>query len=132
MAKRVLKVATGFHVADGRRVLGIFRRTRLEASPPTIGEGAMSEPTTTGEDALWLWFELSRASWLTLPRVMMHDMPDEWQGRMAQLLNEWDEKWRGSPGVLDWETYVLLKRGGRFIKTPRWLIDYRHPSIPKV
>lgn len=40
----------------------------------------MDEPVDCiGENALWLWFGLSRASWLTLPRVLMHEMPDEWR-----------------------------------------------------
>jgi len=43
-----------------------------------------------GYDKLWSWFGLSYASFLTLPRVMMHEMPDEWQGKMADLLEEWD------------------------------------------
>lgn len=38
-----------------------------------------------GYDALWGWFGLSRASFLVLPRVLMHEMPDDWQLRMAAL-----------------------------------------------
>lgn len=41
----------------------------------------------TGKEKLWQWFSLSYAAWLTLPRVLMHEMPDEWQrknGRTAE------------------------------------------------
>ena len=30
-----------------------------------------------GCDDLWEWFGLSRASWLTMPRILMHEMPAE-------------------------------------------------------
>lgn len=46
-----------------------------------------------GFERLWAWFGLSRASWLTLPRCMMHEMPDDWQAKMAALLEQWDETW---------------------------------------
>ena len=54
-----------------------------------------------GHDRLWVWFGLGRPSWLTMPRVMMHAMPDDWQERMAALLEEWDAKWDTSdlPGT---------------------------------
>jgi len=44
-----------------------------------------------GYDRLWNWFGLSRATFITLPRAMCHEMPDGWQERMAALLEEWDE-----------------------------------------
>ena len=82
-------------------------------------------PATPGHDALWIWFELSRAGWLTLPRVMMHDMPDDWQARMAQLLNEWDDHWKNLP---EFSTHVSIKLNGRFVRTPPAISNYRHPS----
>jgi len=79
-----------------------------------------------GYDRLWLWFGLSRASWLTLPRVMMHEMPDEWQDKMAALLEEFDETWDSHEMPVP---HVLGKRdNGRFVKWPSWLLNYRHPS----
>ena len=79
-----------------------------------------------GYDALWCWFSLSYASWLTLPRVLMHEMPDEWQERMAKLLNEWDETW---PNTGESTPCVQLREGGgRFGETPNWLINYRRPD----
>lgn len=78
-----------------------------------------------GYDALWLWFGLSRASWLTLPRVLMHEMPDEWQAQMTKLLKEWDAAWDSS----DLPTpHVSAKKGNRFTKWPSWVTNYRHPE----
>jgi hypothetical protein len=78
-----------------------------------------------GYDRLWSWFSLSSASFLTLPRVMMHEMPDEWQGKMAALLEEWDNTW---------DSYELptpsvnAKKDGKFTKWPNWVLNYRHPD----
>ena len=46
-----------------------------------------------GYDRLWNYFGLSYASWLTMPRVLMHEMPDSWQLKMAKLLEEYDNYW---------------------------------------
>lgn len=82
--------------------------------------------TGEGYEKLWGWFGLSRASWLTLPRVLMHEMPDDWQRRMAQLLEEWDETWDGSE--LPAPTVSAKNPNGRFTKWPTWLLQYRHPD----
>jgi len=55
----------------------------------------------------------------------MHAMPDEWQGKMAALLNELDEEFCNKP---DLSTWVSVKQGGKFVKMPRWVSDYRHPD----
>lgn len=77
-----------------------------------------------GYDALWGWFGLSYASFLVMPRVLMHEMPDEWQGKMAALeyattFCEWPEG-MGSR--------VQTTMHGKIVKTPGWLINYRHPD----
>ena len=82
-----------------------------------------------GYDKLWLWFGLSRASWLTLPRIMMHEMPDEWQDKMADLLNEFDEKWDSQDMP---EPYVSAKKNGAFTRWPQWLLNYRHPDKEQI
>lgn len=79
-----------------------------------------------GHAALWRWFGLSRAAWLTLPRVLMHAMPDAWQARMAQLLDEYSDTWTNMP-----DHYVrvsITNAHGRKLAFPAWLIDYRHPD----
>jgi hypothetical protein len=90
----------------------------------------MNEPNENkGRDKLWLWFGLSRASFLTLPRVLMHDMPDEWQDKMADLLNEYDETFTKRPDV---QSYVNLRQDGKFIRVPDWMRNYRHPRRSEI
>jgi hypothetical protein len=78
-----------------------------------------------GNDALSCFFGLSKASFLTLPRVLMEQMPDEWQGRMAVLLNEMGEKY--TTGELEF-TVHCKDRKGRFKRIPSELLNYRHPD----
>ena len=78
-----------------------------------------------GHDRLHGWFGLSYAQFLTIPRLVMQSMPDEWQGKMAALLEELDDAfdWRPTEG----RYWVRLRdEGGRFIAAP--LGDYRHGS----
>lgn len=82
-----------------------------------------------GYEKLWGWFGLSRSSWLTLPRSIMHEMPDEWQSKMADLLQEWDETWDSSTMP---DPYVSARKGNRFTKWPGWLLDYRHPDREEI
>lgn len=82
-----------------------------------------------GCEELWTWFGGSRASWLTLPRVLMHEMPDDWQLKMAKLLDEYDDTFHG---LEDTGTRVQLTDfNNKLKKTPEWLINYRHPDVPK-
>lgn len=79
-----------------------------------------------GRERLWNWFGLGRASWLTMPRVMMHAMPDDWQERMAQLCEEWDAAWDSS--ALPSTQVQAVGDNGRLTKFPEWLLNYRHPN----
>lgn len=94
------------------------QRARL-AREPLEYDGA-------GRDRLWSWFSLSYSAYAVLPRVMMHGMPDDWQDRMAALLEEWDEAWTKQPAIT---AHVQIKQANRFIKTPEWLLNYRHPDM---
>lgn len=88
----------------------------------------MSEPAKAfgeGYQRLWGWFGLSYASFLTLPRVLMHEMPDEWQGKMAELLEQYDAAFLHKP---DTGTRVQITSGGKLFRTPEWLINYRRPD----
>lgn len=84
-----------------------------------------------GYNALWLWFGLERASFCVLPRAFMHEMPDEWQWKMAELLNEWDATWNWDESGIDGNS-VHLKRGNKFIAAPDWLVNYRRPDLEKI
>lgn len=84
----------------------------------------MTEPYDSERD-LQAWFGLSYASWLTIPRVLMEAMPDDWQERMAVLLNEYSEAFPSQP---DLQSRVQVVRGGKLIATPPWLTNYRRPD----
>ena len=78
-----------------------------------------------GYHALWDWFGLSRSAFVTLPRVLMHEMPDAWQADMARLLSEMDDTFPNSPAG---ESVVSRKRGC----WPDWLLNYRHPTKTEI
>ncbi len=78
-----------------------------------------------GQERLWLWFQLSRASFAVIPRVLMHEMPDEWQGKMADLLFEADATFPKAHSTFSVRT---TDESGKLIKTPSVLQDYRHPD----
>ncbi len=80
----------------------------------------------SGYDKLWGWFSLSYACWLTMPRVLMHGMPDKWQGQMAKLLEEFNEEF--PDWCHDQQLFVTAKRYGKFVPLPEWCSreNYRH------
>jgi len=81
-------------------------------------------------DAIQCWFNLSYASFLTLPRVLMQAMPVEWQGKLAALLNEYQETFPNQPEI---GTRVqITDPSGKLIKTPEWLLNYRHPDYDAI
>lgn len=81
-----------------------------------------------GYDKLWGWFCCSRASFLTLPRVLMHEMPDEWQGRMAALLDEFNDAFPSA----EIETRVQKVKNRKLVKWPEWMLNYRHPDRAEI
>lgn len=90
--------------------------------------GALRE--NVGYAALWQWFGLSYAGWLTLPRVLMHEMPDQWQSDMARLLKEMDETF--DDWAPDTEIKVQFRKRNRFIRIPEWLCNYRRPMYAAI
>ena len=87
--------------------------------------GDLHEFVSAGYSRLWGWFGLSRASWLTIPRVLMHEMPDEWQWKMAHLLEEFDAEF---PEWADRQHHVIAKKAGKFMPLRPELCNYRHPD----
>jgi len=86
-------------------------------------------PIREGYDALWSWFGLTRSAFVTLPRAMMHEMPDDWQRDMARLLAQWDNTWRGETANVFATTRVLrVGERGRLEAWPEWVTNYRHPD----
>ena len=76
-------------------------------------------------DAVHAWFGLSYATFLTLPRVLMQEMSDEWQERMVQLLREYEVEFPNQPDI---GTRIQITQNGKLIKTPSWLLNYRYPD----
>lgn len=76
-------------------------------------------------EPIHLWFELSYANYLTIPRSVLEAMPSDWQVKMACLLEELDRTidWRPEEG----RYWVQLKdANGRYRSDP--LSNYRHPE----
>jgi hypothetical protein len=82
---------------------------------------------TTGHDKLWNWFGLSYDSFIILPRSLCHAMPDEWQMKMAELMEEWDDTWDWGDCEFD-KAYVQVRKDGKFVKMPEIFTNYRHPK----
>ena len=84
-----------------------------------------SDELAESDEPISLWFELSYAQYLTVPRLVMQSMSLEWQRKMAVLLQEMDETfdWRPSDG----RYWVMLRdKEGQFAEAP--LHDYRRGS----
>lgn len=79
-----------------------------------------------GYELLWGWFGLSYASFITIPRVLAHEMPDKWQAQMAKLLKEFDETWNGHE--LPSPTVSARGTDNKFTRWPGWLLNYRRPN----
>lgn len=77
------------------------------------------------------WFGLSYASWLTMPRVLMQQMPPKWQEKMVDLLDEFNNEFPEWAKDVD-QVHVTARKGGKFSKIPEWLNDYRHPDKIKI
>ena len=109
------------------RLRGLIEQANAEHSERVREADEGDRP---GYDALWLSFGLSRAAWVTLPRVMMHDMPDAWQADMARLLDEWESTWVNQPNI--GSRVQIVDSEGRLVKTPAWVLNYRHPDLEQL
>lgn len=83
-----------------------------------------------GYEKLWQWFGCSRASFVVIPRALMHEMPDDWQSKMADLLEEYDSTFDTSD-VCD-SVNISAKTKGKFSKLPEWITNYRRPKIDEI
>jgi hypothetical protein len=96
------------------------------STKPTI----KTAPEQPGYNRLWNWFGLSRAGWITLPRVIAHEMPDEWQDKMAALLEEYERTFHNWPDGIG--TRVQITDDGKPTSLHNWLHDYRYPATGKI
>lgn len=83
-----------------------------------------------GYQKLWGWFGLSRASFLTLPRTLMHEMPEDWQSKMTDLLEEYDATFDRS-NFPDCKV-MAVRDDGKFTSWPEWLLQYRRPDVDQI
>ena len=80
-------------------------------------------------ESLWNWFGLSYASFLVLPRVLMHEMSNEWQDKMTELLEEYGKTFPNQP---DLGTRVQATKDGKLTKWPSWVLNYRRPEYSEI
>lgn len=114
-------------VAKGRIVDGLGAANRriqyLEKFAP------IPDDLTQGTShAMEMWWSLSYAQYLTIPRSVIQSMPIVWQNRFAILLQELDAEidWRPKDGCY-W--CRLRDSKGRLVHDP--LMEYRHaPLLP--
>ena len=82
------------------------------------------------KDKIHEWFGLSYSSWLTLPRVLMQEMPEDWQIKIVDLLKVYEDTFTNMPNI---GTRVqITDSDGKLIKTPEWIINYRRPDFNQI
>lgn len=82
----------------------------------------MSRHASESLEPIHLFFELSYASYLALPRSVLQSMPEGWQRRFVACLEELDDaiEWRPRAGGY----WVQLRdERGRYLRDP--LADYQ-------
>ena len=82
----------------------------------------MTSVVNVKQDAVNGWFGLSYANYLTVPRVLLEEMPDEWQNRFVALM---DEMRQAFVNDVTYEVRLRDERG-RYRADP--LASYRHPD----
>lgn len=83
-----------------------------------------------GYQKLWGLFGLSYASFYVMPRILMHEMSDEWQGKMAALLEEYEAMF--STEKLPACKVMAVSEKGKFASWPDWVLNYRRPELSRV
>lgn len=74
-----------------------------------------AESTIYQEDPFHLWFNLTYASYLVLPRLILESMPCRWQLKMIALINQIEETLDlGKDGFPDYRVNAV--KNGKFIK----------------
>lgn len=129
--KRLAKSAAEELTGKPWRVLK--RECGLRLTRATVGVDLAPEGRgdRAGYEALWRQFDRGQ-SFLVWPRSLMHEMPDDWQLRAAELLEEWDAAWQWPN---DWPIAYISARNGRtnrFTRWPDWLLKYKYRDRDKI
>lgn len=114
-----------------RRALVGWRST-MDSTNRKIADSVIADidDYTAGPDGaarLSYWFGLSRASWAVVSRAMAQEMPDAWQGRFADLLEELADRFPNAPD-LEYSVRARDPETGRMAKLPPAMCNYRHPD----
>jgi hypothetical protein len=90
--------------------------------------GYISRVCSEDSEPVHLWFSLSYANYLVLPRSVLQSMSEEWQRRFVACLEELD----AAAGHLDWPSYAVNARGsdGRFVTDPIPLYNRGRARVP--
>lgn len=115
---------------DGAASVLLNEREKVEQLHKALGDWLANPHNGGSTETLARWWGLSYASWLTLPRVLMQAMPDEWQERAGVLLEEYSSAFPNTPDL----TVGVTVRGpdGKLVTMPAWLNNYRHPNRPEI
>jgi len=81
-----------------------------------------------GQERLDGMFGMGRASYSIIPRVMMNAMSDDWKNKMSDLLTEFDQVFVNAPDELNHTRVNSVGEGGRMVKMPEAVTNYRHPN----
>lgn len=68
-----------------------------------------------GFEQLWRWFK-PKDKFLIIPRILLHEMPDEWQDKFARLLEEYRDTFKHDTLNLEVTNY------------PEWMNNVRNSS----
>lgn len=63
------------------------------------------------------WFGLSYANYLVLQRSLLQSMPEEWQRRFVELMNELDDSYRHIELPLSYRVHPV-DSSGRYTRDP--------------
>jgi hypothetical protein len=94
-------------------------RERFEAAPKTP-----AEPRPVGFERLVAFFgaPIRSRAFHVWPRVLMHQMPDDWQRRAAELLEEFEAAFPNGDDVF--QIRCRSKTTGKLVETPEFYLSY--------
>ncbi len=75
----------------------------------------------------WNHFGLSYASWLVIPRIALQSMPENWQHKFFNMVDELNERIEFPEGFDELNFTVTARKNNRFVKhiIPR----YKHSNL---
>lgn len=109
------------------RILNSKNRATLKAFADGM-ENQKHRFTGHGRERMDVHFGLSRASFSVLPRVMLNDMPDDWQNQFVDLMNELDATFPNAPDEATEFKVMGVGEKGRMAKVPEQITNYRRPD----